>query len=112
LFLKNPVESMTKADRDSMIQVYQQCFAQSATTDTTSRLVITPNMANGMKKMAAKNFREAGMEDSVDVNRYCDCMIAGFQAEFTAAEFIKQGMDTTDKFIMLQTKCLESAEKK
>ena len=98
-------------NQDVIATYYQDCITQSATNDSTSKLTITPRMAERLKTRMQQEMVGTDIEKTNDIDKYCDCVIQGFQTDFTANEVMKPNFNETAKYQILVDKCLESSKK-
>ncbi|MBO9562785.1 MAG: hypothetical protein J7621_08430 [Niastella sp.] len=111
LFKKGKLEFMSQFNKDSFALVYEHCINDAATTDSTTRLVLTPRMVKSIKATLMQRVREEGMEQIVDVDLYCDCIIDGLQTHFTAKEVMQENFNETEKYTVFMQQCQEKAKK-
>ena len=103
---------LSKEKQELVTKYYQECITQSATTDSTAKLTITPRMAEGMKNKMKQELIDTEIEKSNNVDKYCDCVISGLQTDFTAKELMQTKFNETEKYQIMVEKCLETTKKK
>lgn len=90
---------------DIMKADMRACFAQNATNDATAKIVITPRMAETMKKQMKKAVEGTELETTNDIDKYCDCVIEGIGKEFTTKEIMETAWSESEKYGVLIDKC-------
>jgi hypothetical protein len=83
----------------------KSCFAATATTDSTAKFVVTPRMAETMKRQMKKTLVGTEIETTNDVDKYCDCVIEGIGEEFTTKEIMETAWSESEKYGVLIDKC-------
>jgi hypothetical protein len=103
---------LSKDKQELVTKYYQDCIAQAATSDTTAKLIITPRVAEGMKKKMKQELMGSAIEKTNDVDKYCDCMINSLQTDFTVKEIMQPNFNETVKYQTALEKCLKATKKK
>jgi len=103
---------LSAQNKNTISQYYEECIAKSATTDSTAKLTITPEMAVGMKKEIKNQLKGTEVEKANDVDKYCDCIINGLQTDFSAKELMQTNFNETEKYQKMVKRCLSSTKKK
>ena len=99
-------------DKQEMVAKYfKNCMEQTTTNDTTVKFTITPRMATGMKKKMKEELAGSEIEQTQDVDKYCDCIINSLQNDFTIKEVMQENFNETDIFKKAQEDCLKSTKK-
>lgn len=90
---------------------YDACMTLSM-KDSTTRITITPRMAERIKQGIKDSFAGTGFEETNDIEAYCDCIISGMQTDLSAKEIMQQNAADSLKFQRIQEKCVEATRKK
>ena len=103
---------LAKDKQEVMNQYFQSCMMQTATNDSSAKLIITPRMAEGIKKKMKAELIGSDIEKTNDLDKYCDCMVNSLQTDFTVKEIMQDNFNETEKYQRVIAKCLLSTRKK
>ena len=102
---------LSKDKQELVIKYYQGCMTENATNDSTAKFTITPRMADGMKKKMKQELIGSEIEQTNDVDKYCDCIINSLQTDFTIKEVMQDNFNETEKYKQAVDKCLKTTKK-
>ena len=102
---------LSKEKQELVTKYFQECIVATATTDSTAKLTITPRMAEGMKKKMKHELIGSEIEQTNDINKYCDCVINSLQTDFSIKEIMKDDFNQSEKYKQVMDKCLKATKK-
>lgn len=102
---------LAKDKQEVVAEYFQSCMSQTATNDSTAKFTITPRMAVGMKSKMKQELIGSEIENTNNVDKYCDCMINSLQTDFTIKEIMQENFNGTEKYQKALEKCLTSTKK-
>ena len=68
-------------------------------------------MAEGMKKKMKQELIGSEIEQTNDINKYCDCVINSLQTDFSIKEIMKDDFNQSEKYKQVMDKCLKATKK-
>lgn len=105
--------NLSKEKQESISSYYESCISETATNDSTAKLTITPRMAEGMKKRWKQELIGSEIEQTNDIDKYCDCLIGKIQTEFTVKEIFRQkDFFESERYSRVVNQCLETTKRK
>src|SRR4030095_17210408 len=99
---------LSKDKQELVVKYFEDCITTTATKDSTAKLTIAPRMAEGMKKKMKQEMIGSEIEQTNDVNKYCDCIINSLQTDFTVKEIMQDNFNETEKYKQVVEKCLKT----
>lgn len=92
-------------------QNFQDCMVEASTEDSTARFVMTPRMVEQMKEAMKLKLAGSEIEQTNDLDKYCDCMVNSFQVDFTVKEIVRDDFNQTAKYREVNEYCLKESKK-
>jgi hypothetical protein len=102
---------LSKDKQELVTKYYQNCITESATKDSTAKFTLTPRMVAGIKKKMKQELIGSEIEQTNDVDKYCDCLLNSFQTDFTVNEIVQDNFNETEKCKKVADKCLNTTKK-
>ena len=112
LLKEGKIDQVSKDKIDIVAKFYADCISQSGTKDSTTRMTISPKMADQIKQEMKRNLIGTDIERTNDIDKYCDCLIDGMKTEFTAKEIMQEDFNKSEKYQTLGNKCLQATLKR
>ena len=96
---------------DLIASYYLECVSFAAGDDSTARITFTPRMLIDMKNKIKQELAGTEIEETNDVDRYCDCILNSMQTDFTIKEIVEENSKNLEKLDRMLAECLESTRK-
>ncbi|MEP7236888.1 MAG: hypothetical protein ABI685_03445 [Ferruginibacter sp.] len=112
LLLEGKFDKAVENGLEDVGKLYDECVSQTATTDSTATINITPRMESQIRQGIKTTFAGTEFEQAHDLDKYCDCLIAGMQTELTARQIMGNDSVGNIKMEKLRNQCAGASLKK
>jgi hypothetical protein len=91
LFINGDIHLIEEPERSDIKALFQTCVEKNV-TDSSAKMNLTDEMKKKMKSKWVALFSLTSVRDSVDLNKFCDCIVDSLNDRITIREYL--GMDT------------------